>query len=162
MTMVRKSMGDYMLEKGYLSPMELENAKSAGQNGTVPMDRVLMDMGVNPVHVYEAKAQEAGQPFVDLGKFKPEPAAIAAVPEHVVKRYNVLPIKKDGNILYVAMSDTNNLEASDALNSFRAVWCAAFSRFPTKSRKQSTEITAARQAAKSLLLVARLPPLLPA
>ena len=115
MTMVRKSMGDYMLEKGYLSPMELENAKSAGQNGTVPMDRVLMDMGVNPVHVYEAKAQEAGQPFVDLGKFKPEPAAIAAVPEHVVKRYNVLPIKKDGNILYVAMSDTNNLEASDAL-----------------------------------------------
>ena len=38
-----------------------------------------------------------------------------AVPEHVVKRLNVLPLKKENNILYVAMADTGNMAAVDDL-----------------------------------------------
>ena len=112
----RKSMGDYMLEKGYIKPEELEDAKKTLQNVKGgDMARILTDIGIDPVKVYEAKAQELGQPFVDLNKFAPEQSAVSLIPDHVARRHNVIPIKKDANVLYVAMSDTNNLTAYDDL-----------------------------------------------
>ena len=116
MTMVRKSLGDYMVEKGYATPQQIEDAKKAMEatRGS-DMARNLIDQGLNPVQVMEAKAQEIGMPFVDLSKFKPEAMALSAVPEHIAKRHNVIPIRKQENVLYVALSDPNNLQAADDL-----------------------------------------------
>ena len=54
-------------------------------------------------------AEPMGPNFVDLSKVLPEPAAIKSVPEHIAKRYNILPIKRDSmsspNRLMVAISD---------------------------------------------------------
>lgn len=115
MVMARKSMGDYMLEKGYISPEQLEEARKAQQSTRGDLAKIMVDMGINPRDVYEARAQEMGVPFVDLSVYKPDPSAINVVPEHVAKRHNVIPVKKDGNVLYVAMADTNNLTAADDL-----------------------------------------------
>ena len=115
MVMARKSLGEYMLEKSYLAANELQDALKTQQTTRGDLAKILIDLGLNPVHVYEAKAQEMGLPFVDLTKYKPDQMAVNVVPEHIAKRYNVLPIKKDGNNLWVAMSDTNNLQASDDL-----------------------------------------------
>ena len=50
-----------------------------------------------------------GLRFVDLSKITPDPAAIKSVPEHIAKRYNILPIKRDSmsspNRLMVAIGD---------------------------------------------------------
>lgn len=62
---------------------------------------------------YEEKAKELGVPLVDLTKFKPEAAAIARVPYHIAARHNVLPLRYDTKALWLAMSDPNNIEASD-------------------------------------------------
>jgi type IV pilus assembly protein PilB len=115
MVMARKSMGDYMLEKGYISPEQLEEGRKAQQSTRGDLAKILVDLGINPRDVYEAKAQEMGVPFVDLTVFKPDPSALNVVPEHVAKRYNVIPVRKDNNTLYVAMADTNNLNAADDL-----------------------------------------------
>jgi len=115
MVMARKSIGDYLIEKGYASETEVEDAKKAQQSTKGDLAKILVDLGLNPTHVYEAKAAELGQPFVDLTVYKPDQSALNVVPEHVAKRHKVLPVKKDGNILYVAMGDTNNLQAADDL-----------------------------------------------
>ena len=115
MVMTRKSLGDYLVEKGYASAQEVDDAKKAQQSTKGDLAKILVDLGLNPTHVYEAKAQETGVPFVDLTIYKPDQSALNVVPEHVAKRHNVLPVKKDGNILFVAMSDTNNLQAADDL-----------------------------------------------
>lgn len=115
MVMARKSLGDYMVEKGYIAPAQLEEARKSQQSTKGDIAKILIDMGVNARDVYESKAQELGVPFVDLTKYKPEASAVNIVPEHVAKRHNVMPVKKDGNTLFVAMADTNNLAASDAL-----------------------------------------------
>ncbi len=115
MVMARKSIGDYLVEKGYASAQEVEDAKKAQQSTKGDLAKILVDLGLNPTHVYEAKAAELGQPFVDLTVYKPDPSALNVVPEHVAKRHNVLPVKKDGSILYVAMADTNNIQAADDL-----------------------------------------------
>jgi len=115
MVMARKSLGDYMIDKGYASPTEIEEARKAQSTTKGDLAKILVDLGLNPKHVYESKAQEMGVPFVDLSVFKPEVSAINIVPQHVAKRHNVLPVKKDGNILWVAMADPNNITASDDL-----------------------------------------------
>ncbi len=115
MVMARKSLGDYMLEKGYLSATQLEEARKAQQSTRGDLAKIMVEQGINARDVYEAKAQELGVPFVDLSVYKPEASAINIVPENVAKRHNVLPVKKDGNTLFVAMSDTNNLTAQDDL-----------------------------------------------
>src|SRR5207249_1231761 len=63
----------------------------------------------------EDRAAQAGVGFVDLTVYKPEAAALKAVPEHVARNLNVVPLKKDGNILYVALADTHDLHAADVL-----------------------------------------------
>ncbi|WP_075163969.1 GspE/PulE family protein [Chthonomonas calidirosea] len=113
--MARKSMGDYMLEKGYASQSQIEEARKIQQTTKQDLARILIEMGINPVHVYEAKAQEMGVAFVNLTTYKPDPSAINVVPDHVAKAHNVLPVKKDGQVLYVAMGDVNNLEVQDTL-----------------------------------------------
>jgi type IV pilus assembly protein PilB len=104
-----------MLEKGYISANQLDEARKAQQSTRGDLAKIMVDLGVDPRFVYEAKAQEMGVPFVDLSVYKPDPSAINVVPEHIAKRHNVVPVKKDGNTLYVAMADTNNLTAADDL-----------------------------------------------
>jgi len=115
MVMARKSLGDYMLEKKYITETQLIEAKKAQQSTRGDLAKILVDMGIEARKVYEAKAQELGVPFADLNKYKPEPSALNVVPEHVAKRHNVIPLKKDGTNLWVAMTDPNNLQASDDL-----------------------------------------------
>lgn len=71
--------------------------------------------GLHPRDVYEAIAQELGVPFVDLKLFKPDENAFDTVPVDVCLRHNVLPVKKDGNALWVAMSQVDDLQAADDL-----------------------------------------------
>jgi type IV pilus assembly protein PilB len=113
--MARKSLGDYMLEKGYASPAQVEEARKAQQNTRGDIAKILIDMGLNARDVYEAKAQELGVPFVDLTVYKIDPSTINVVPEHIAKKNNVIPVRKDNNVLFVAMADTNNLQAQDSL-----------------------------------------------
>ena len=115
MVMARKSLGEYMLEKQYVSEEQLTEARKAQQSSRGDLAKILVEMGVDGRKVYEAKAQELGVPFADLSKFKPEPSALNVVPEHVAKRHNVIPLKKDGLNLWVAMTDPGNLQASDDL-----------------------------------------------
>ena len=115
MVMARKSLGDYMLEKQYLTETQLEEARKAQQSTRGDLAKILVEMGIDGKKVYEAKAQELGVPFADLGKFKPEPGAINVVPKHVASRHNVIPLRKQENVLWVAMTDPNNIQASDDL-----------------------------------------------
>ena len=115
MVMARKSMGDYMVEKGYLNSTQLEEARKSQQNTRGDLAKILVNSGIDAKFVYEAKAQELGLPFVDLSVYKPDPSALNVIPAHIAKRHSVVPVKKDGNMLYVAMSDPNNITAQDDL-----------------------------------------------
>ncbi|MCW3101046.1 MAG: ornithine carbamoyltransferase [Chthonomonadaceae bacterium] len=109
------SLVDYLFDRGYASAEQVENAKAAPQSSIHDLIKVLIEAGLNPIHVYEARAHELGQPFIDVTVYNPDPDALRTVPVDVAKRLNVLPVKIDGKILYVAMGDTNDIAAADEL-----------------------------------------------
>ncbi|MHB8636369.1 MAG: GspE/PulE family protein [Fimbriimonadaceae bacterium] len=115
MALPRKPMLQYLEEKGYLKAAQREEAlKVQTQTKEVDIGKVLVQLGmVGEREVLQAKAQERGVGFVDLDRVNIESNAINAVPERIVKAHNVMPVKKDPDVLYVAMTNPDNIQASD-------------------------------------------------
>jgi type IV pilus assembly protein PilB len=108
----RKTLVEHLLEKQLITPEQAEQAKAAGPDPR----KLIIDKGwAVEVDVYEAWAKQEGIPFVDLNKHKPEPSAINVVPVNVVKKHSAIPVKKDGNRLFVAMLNPRDIVAIDEL-----------------------------------------------
>ncbi|MEA2553999.1 MAG: type pilus assembly protein PilB [Fimbriimonadaceae bacterium] len=109
-------MAQFLVQKGYLKPEQLQEAQKVHQQTKQPFDKVLVELGmVGEREVLQAKAQEMGMPFVDLDRTPPESSAINVVPEKYVKLHSVIPVKKQENQLWVAMSNPQNIQAIDDL-----------------------------------------------
>ena len=108
-------MVQFLLQKGYLTKEQYEEAqKVAQQTGQTDLTRVLTSLNmVGEREVLQAKAQEMGYAFADLDRVSIDSSAINVVPERLVKAHNAVPVKKDGNNLWVAMANPGNIMAQD-------------------------------------------------
>lgn len=115
MALPRKSMVQFLQEKGYLKPEQLEEAVKVQQQTKEPdLGRVLVSLGVvGEREVLQAKAQEMGIGFVDLDRVNIESSAVNVVPERIAKAHSVMPVKKDAQTLWLAMSNDKNILALD-------------------------------------------------
>src|SRR4051812_44610585 len=106
MALPRKSMVQFLLDKGFVKPDQVDEAnKVQEQTKEADMGKVLIQLGmVGEREVLQAKAQEMGYAFVDLDRVNIESSAINVVREQIVKANNVIPVKKQDNTLYVAMT----------------------------------------------------------
>ncbi|HWA82103.1 MAG TPA: GspE/PulE family protein [Fimbriimonadaceae bacterium] len=101
-----------------MKPEQLEEAnKVKEQTKAADLGKVFVQLGmVGEREVLMAKAQEMGYAFVDLDRITIESNAINVVREQIVKSNNVIPVKKQDNTLYVAMSNPTNLQAIDSVS----------------------------------------------
>ncbi|MCW5937067.1 MAG: Flp pilus assembly complex ATPase component TadA [Fimbriimonadaceae bacterium] len=115
MALPRLPMAEFLVQRGYVTPEQMEEAKQVSKQTNNPdLGRVVINLGfAGEREVLHAQAQEAGHPFVDLDRVQVDKAAIAAVPERIAKMHNVIPVKKEGTVLWIAMSNPNNLQALD-------------------------------------------------
>lgn len=62
--------------------------------------------------LYQMKAQTRGMAFADLDRVQIDPSAIASVPLSLIRGQHALPVKRDGNTLWVAFDevDTGTVE----------------------------------------------------
>lgn len=115
MALPRVSMVQFLQQKGYLKPEQLEEAVKVQQQTKEPdLGRVLISLGmVGEREVLQAKAQEMGIGFVDLDRVQIESSALNVVPERIAKAHSVIPVKKDGQTLWLAMANDKNIMALD-------------------------------------------------
>jgi type IV pilus assembly protein PilB len=77
--------------------------------------KVLVELGmIGEREVLMAKAQEMGYAFVDLDRIQIAGDAIATVSSEIAHEHKVMPLKRQDNALYVAMSNPNDLHSLDA------------------------------------------------
>ena len=115
MALPRVSMVQYLLQKGFLKQEQLEEAqKVAKQTNQTDIGKVLQSMKlVGERELLQAKAQEAGMAFADLDRVTIDSSAINVVPDRIVKQHNAIPVRKDGQTLWVAMSKPGDIMAMD-------------------------------------------------
>jgi len=68
------------------------------------------------VEMIESKAEaRTGPPLIDLKKYQVQPEALRLIPEETARKYDVVPLRIEGNSLVVAMSQPENLYAIDEI-----------------------------------------------
>ncbi|MBI2039316.1 MAG: Flp pilus assembly complex ATPase component TadA [Candidatus Niyogibacteria bacterium] len=102
----------FLLDSGIVSKKELDEfaAKAAGSG------RYLGDLLVEAGKVTEDDLRRLqgyilGFPFVDLETEKVDPAVLALIPEPIARNHTIVPYRKEGDTLEVAMLDPEDLEA---------------------------------------------------
>ena len=112
----RMPMLEFLLKKGHIQKEQAEEAIKVSQQTKSPIDRVVIQLNfAGEREVMEARAQEAGLGFADLDRMTIESSALNIVPERIVKNHSAIPVRKDGQTLWVAMSNPNNVAAIDNL-----------------------------------------------
>lgn len=63
--------------------------------------------------VMQAIAQERGVGFIDLQRVQPDPKAIRSVKRNLVTETKMVPVKRDGSTLWIAMSNPRDTASLD-------------------------------------------------
>ena len=117
MALQRVPMAQFLKDKGFVTEDQLNEAETVRKQTNNPdLGRVLIDLGyVGEREVTEAQAQEAGYAFADLDNTSLESGAVNIVPDRIARQHSVIPVRKDGTTLFLAMSNPNNIDALDAV-----------------------------------------------
>lgn len=109
-------LGEILLEKGLISSQQLalalDKQKTSGQRlGKILVDECIIGEEI----VLDILETQLDIPQIKLGETKITPEVVKLIPETVARKYKALAYRKDGNQLFVAMSDPFNLIAIDDL-----------------------------------------------
>jgi type IV pilus assembly protein PilB len=109
-------LGERLVEAGHITRSQLDVALREQRRTHDLVGKVLVDLGfVTDDTIEAALAQEAGSvrrrlEFLDL-----DPAIVRLVPEEIARRHKVLPLALDDGVLQVALADTFDVLAIDAV-----------------------------------------------
>jgi len=103
-------IGDLLLKEGLITREQLQKAlDEQRQNGT-RVGYNLVKLGfIQENELTRTLARQFKMPAVDLSKFEVDPKIIKLVPPDLATKNLVLPLKRDGRTLTVAMADPTNL-----------------------------------------------------
>jgi type IV pilus assembly protein PilB len=147
------SLSEILIIRGLMPITSLDVATGDPQADEAHVRELLDDGVVTESQVASARAAQLGLPFVDLTEYPVDSSAVALVPMQVLRRYEVLPIGRDGDRLMLAMADPRDVLAIDDVRAAvrmqvrpvvaeRADLLAAIGRF-VRSDGELSELTTA-------------------
>src|SRR2546430_15325758 len=89
--------------------------QEADSTGGGVVDTLVAKKALTPSQVAKAKAAQFGVEFVNLGEMRLADDVPSALPRHIAKKYNVVPLYKHDNTVTVALSDPSDLDTLDSL-----------------------------------------------
>jgi type IV pilus assembly protein PilB len=103
-------IGDLLVKEGLITREQLQKAlDEQRQNGT-RVGYNLVKLGfIQENELTKTLARQYKMPAVDLSRFEVDPKIVKLVPPDLATKHLVLPLKRDGRTLTVAMADPSNL-----------------------------------------------------
>ena len=109
-------IGDLLLKEGLITPDQLEKALAEQKQGGMRIGYNLVKLGfVQELDLTRMLARQYRMPAVDLSKFEVDQRIAKLIPSELAAKHLVLPLKRDGRTLTVAMADPTNLGILDDL-----------------------------------------------
>jgi type IV pilus assembly protein PilB len=103
-------LGDLLIREGLITREQLQKALQEQQQSGTRVGYNLVKLGfINETELTKALARQYKLPAVDLSKFEVDPKILKLVPADLAIKRMVLPLKRDGRTLHVAMADPTDL-----------------------------------------------------
>jgi type IV pilus assembly protein PilB len=111
--MVRR-LGDLLVAEGLITEEQLRQALSEQKGKTDKLGTILVGLGfVTEEQLIGFLSRQYGIPSITLGSLDIDAETLRLVPAHIAKKYEVVPVKRIGGTLTLAMSDPTNVFALD-------------------------------------------------
>jgi type IV pilus assembly protein PilB len=102
-------LGDILIREGLITRDQLAAALSEQRSTGHRLGYVLVKLGlVQEIEVTKVLARQYRMPAVDLSRFEVDPKIVKLIPGDFALKHVVLPLKREGRTLTVAMADPTN------------------------------------------------------
>lgn len=115
MKMKRKRLGDLLVESGLITNDQLQEALAEKEKGQKLGNALIKKGFITEQQLIEVLEFQLGIPHVSLFQYPIDVNLISIVPKEFAKRNSLVPLKKDGDRLYVAMADPMDYISIDDL-----------------------------------------------
>src|SRR3954447_22995751 len=103
-------LGEILLREGLVTREQLAQALAEQKNTKHRLGYVLVKLGlVQELEITKVLARQYRMPAVDLSRFDVDPKIIKLVPADMATKSVVLPLKREGRTLTVAMADPSDM-----------------------------------------------------
>ena len=111
--MIRR-LGDLLVAEGLVTDAQLRQALSEQKGKTDKLGTVLVSLGfISEEQLIGFLSRQYGIPSITLTSMEIDAETLGLVPPHIAKKYEVLPVKRIGGTLTLAMADPTNVFALD-------------------------------------------------
>src|SRR6266568_8726470 len=105
-------LGEILVREGLISQDQLKKALLEQKNSGMRLGYTRVKLGfVEETEVTKMLARQYRMPAVDLSRFEVDAKILKMIPPDLAMKYTVLPLKREGRTLTVAISDPNNVAA---------------------------------------------------
>lgn len=109
--MPRKRLGDQLIDDGFITREQLEEALFHGKQSGIPVGSVLVKLNfISIEQLRAALSKQQGLKTVQGKDLEIDISVIKLLPEDFIKENKVVPIKTDGKILVLGMVNPNNIQ----------------------------------------------------
>jgi type IV pilus assembly protein PilB len=105
-------LGDILVREGLITLEQLRKALQEQKSSGMRLGYTLVKLGfIEETEVTKMLARQYRMPAVDLSRFEVDPKILKLLPPDIATKHTVLPLKREGRTLTVAIADPNNVTA---------------------------------------------------
>jgi type IV pilus assembly protein PilB len=105
-------LGDILVRDGLITADQLKRALAEQKNSGGRLGYTLVKLGfVEETEITKMLARQYRMPAVDLSRFEVDPKILKLISADIAAKYAVLPLKREGRTLTIAIADPNNVAA---------------------------------------------------
>jgi type IV pilus assembly protein PilB len=113
-TIASEKLGRLLVAAQLVSEDQLQRAIIAQKKTGGRLGSILVRMGfLDEAKLLAFLSQQFGMPAVDLSKTTIDPALMKLIPADAIKKYKVVPVKRTGSVVTLAMADPSDVFALD-------------------------------------------------
>ncbi len=111
---VSRRLGDLLVAEGLINREQLQRALAEQKGTSEKLGSILVRLNlVNEDQLIGFLSRQYGIPSITLSQLDIDPEVLKLVRPQIAKKYEVLPVKRTGNTLTLAMADPTNVFALD-------------------------------------------------
>jgi len=108
---------DTLMNMGELDAAQVEAARAVAEPaGAGVVDTMVVQKTLNPDLLVSARGMQYGCEVADLRELMPKDEPMKALPRHIARRYQVIPLSYENGTLTVAIEDPGDIDTTDALD----------------------------------------------